>query len=219
MTFNAPDSLAGQIAQHIAERIIRGELKPGERVQEMKVSQALNVSRGSVREALLILQRRHLVEILPRCGARVALLDLQQVSGLYDLIIELYVLLATGVADKWRDEREIEPLMEIQQRLRESQQQGDVLGFLKHSFEAMRAAYPFVQNPYLQEAVENLQPVISRTYFLALEQRRGQMDALMDALIDLHTAIVARDRAWIRNILQGYCEQNRQLVLSALQAS
>lgn len=29
MTFKAPDSLAEQIAHHLAERIIRGEMKPG----------------------------------------------------------------------------------------------------------------------------------------------------------------------------------------------
>ena len=34
MTFKAPDSLAEQIAHHLAERIIRGEMKPGERIQE-----------------------------------------------------------------------------------------------------------------------------------------------------------------------------------------
>lgn len=66
MTFKAPDSLAEQIAHHLAERIIRGELKERERIQEQKVTQTLNVSRGSVREALLILERRHLVNILPR---------------------------------------------------------------------------------------------------------------------------------------------------------
>ena len=70
MTFKAPDSLAEQIAHHLAERIIRGELKERERIQEQKVTQTLNVSRGSVREALLILERRHLVNIraaAPRC--------------------------------------------------------------------------------------------------------------------------------------------------------
>ena len=55
MTFKALDSLAEQIAHYLAERIIRGELKERERIQEQKVTQALNVSRGSVREALLIL--------------------------------------------------------------------------------------------------------------------------------------------------------------------
>ena len=53
MTFKAPDSLAEQIAHHLAERIIRGDLKPGERIQEQKVTLALNVSqigRASCRE-------------------------------------------------------------------------------------------------------------------------------------------------------------------------
>lgn len=70
MTFKAPDSLAEQIAHHLAERIIRGELKERERIQEQKVTQTLNVSRGSVREALLILERRHLVNILPAAAPR-----------------------------------------------------------------------------------------------------------------------------------------------------
>ncbi len=77
MTFKAPDSLAEQIAHHLAERIIRGELKERERIQEQKVTQTLNVSRGSVREALLILERRHLVNILPRRGAQVSELSPQ----------------------------------------------------------------------------------------------------------------------------------------------
>ena len=34
MTFKAPDSLAEQIAHHLAERIIRGDLKLGERIQD-----------------------------------------------------------------------------------------------------------------------------------------------------------------------------------------
>ena len=40
MTFKAPDSLSEQIADYLAERIIRGELAPGERIQEQKVTQA-----------------------------------------------------------------------------------------------------------------------------------------------------------------------------------
>jgi DNA-binding transcriptional MocR family regulator len=48
MTLTAPDSLSEQIAQHLAERIIRGELKARERIQEQKVTQALNVSREVV---------------------------------------------------------------------------------------------------------------------------------------------------------------------------
>ena len=102
MTFKAPDSLAEQIAHHLAERIIRGELKERERIQEQKVTQTLNVSRGSVREALLILERRHLVNILPRRGAQVSELSPQHVESLYALIVQLYILLAESVARRWR---------------------------------------------------------------------------------------------------------------------
>lgn len=87
MRFQAPESLSEQIAQHLGQRIVVRDLKPGERIQELKVSGDLNVSRGSVREALLILERRHLVEIYPRRGAVVSELTIDSVNALYDIYI------------------------------------------------------------------------------------------------------------------------------------
>ena len=153
MTFKAPDSLAEQIAHHLAERIIRGELKERERIQEQKVTQTLNVSRGSVREALLILERRHLVVILPRRGAQVSELSPAHVESLYSLVIELYIMLASSVARTWREEADLAPFMAIQQRLLENLERGDINAFVESSFDIMRAAFPFAGNPYLQETV------------------------------------------------------------------
>ncbi len=51
------ESLSEQIAKHISEQIIRGELVEGERSKNYAISAELDVSRGSVREALLILER------------------------------------------------------------------------------------------------------------------------------------------------------------------
>ena len=62
------DSLSEQIAKHISEQIIRGELVEGERIQELRIASELDVSRGSVREALLILERTQLIEIFPAFG-------------------------------------------------------------------------------------------------------------------------------------------------------
>ena len=55
MSFTAPESLSEQIAKYLAASIISGKMKPGERIQEARVVNELSVSRGSVREALLIL--------------------------------------------------------------------------------------------------------------------------------------------------------------------
>lgn len=216
MTLTAPDSLSEQIAHHLAERIIRGELKAGERIQEQKVTQSLSVSRGSVREALLILERRHLIVILPRRGAQVTELTPHNVKSLYDLVIELYILLARAVADGWRVEADLAPFRVIQQRLLGSLQREDINAFVEDSFNIMRAAYPFSNNPYLQETVENLLPAISRTYHLALERRKSEMGQFLNAFGELLQAIIARDHPRAREVLLAYGAHNCQLVLASL---
>ncbi len=216
MTFKAPDSLAEQIARYLAERIIRGELKERERIQEQKVTQALNVSRGSVREALLILERRHLITILPRRGAQVSELTAHHVTSLYALSIELYAMLARAVIEHWQVETDLAPFIDIKNRLQDSLERSDIGAFVENSFDVMRAAFPFADNPYLQETLENLLPAISRTYHLALERRKGEMGQFMNTFASLLQAIIARDHARAREVLQAYGQHNCQLVLAAL---
>ena len=196
MTFKAPDSLSEQIADYLAERIIRGELAPGERIQEQKVTQALNVSRGSVREALLIHER--------------------SVRSLCNLMGEFYILLGNAVAQKWRLEADLRPFLEIQQRLQLARDKRDIKVFVAESFAVMRAAYPFADNPYLQETVENLQPAMSRAYYLALDQRQASTDDYLQLFACLLEAVVSRDLPRIREVLTAYCQRSCELVLAAL---
>jgi len=64
----------------VGRQIVTGDLVEGERIQELRIANELNVSRGSVREALLILERRHLIEIYPRRGAVVSEMSAQQIQ-------------------------------------------------------------------------------------------------------------------------------------------
>ena len=216
MTFKAPDSLAEQIAHHLAERIIRGELKPGERIQEQKVTLALNVRRGSVREALLILERRHLIAILPRRGAHVTELTAHKVQSLCTLMSEMYILLGNAVAQRWAVPADLGPFLQIQQRLAASYERQDISAFVEDSFNVMRAAYPFADNPYLQETVENLHPAMSRAYYLALDQRKAEMSEFLALFAQLLEAVLARDLVQIRVVLSSYAQRSCALVLSAL---
>ena len=56
----------------LRESILHGEMKPGERLIEVTLSQQLGVSRTPVREAIRKLEQEGLVKILPRRGAVVA---------------------------------------------------------------------------------------------------------------------------------------------------
>ena len=98
MSFKAKESLSEQIAQHLAKQIIHGDMLAGDRIQELRVAGELDVSRGSVREALLILQRRQLIDILPRRGAVVKEMSEAHVRSLYEVMqVLLGLVIRCGV--------------------------------------------------------------------------------------------------------------------------
>jgi DNA-binding GntR family transcriptional regulator len=63
--------LREQIKEILLERILRGELEPGERLVETRIARELGTSQAPVREALRDLQLLRLVESEPFRGARV----------------------------------------------------------------------------------------------------------------------------------------------------
>jgi DNA-binding GntR family transcriptional regulator len=75
--------LSRTVADWLAERIISGEEAPGARLTETKLADRAGVSRSPVREALRILQSEGLVDIVPRQGALVAHIGIDDVEELY----------------------------------------------------------------------------------------------------------------------------------------
>lgn len=78
--------------------IIRGEMKPGERLMEEKLAKSLEVSRTPVREAIRMLELEGLVVMLPRKGAEVARItveDLQEALEVRMAVEDLAVRLAS----------------------------------------------------------------------------------------------------------------------------
>ena len=125
-------------------------------------------------------------------------------------------MLAHAVARNWRRESELQGFIDIQQQMLACMQREDIDGFVESSFDVMRAAFPFANNLYLQETLENLLPAISRTYHLALERRKGEMNQFVSTFANLLQAIIARDEAAASAVLNAYGEHNRALVLAAL---
>ena len=221
MRFQAPESLSEQIAQHLGQRIITRDLQPGERIQELKVSGELNVSRGSVREALLILERRHLVDIFPRRGAVVSSLTPDSVNSLYDIYIDLLCMLGRKVLERWSGTQ----LGGVMGQVRELQA---VIGALNSDapdaaeqvidagFGVMQYAYRLVENPFLEETLENFRPAISRTYFVALEHFRGEIGETGRFFRQLAEAAGSGDADRLQEVIRAFGEHQRQRVLSIL---
>jgi DNA-binding GntR family transcriptional regulator len=87
-------TLATEIARHLREAIIRGELAPGERVNELKLTRTLVLSRSPVREAIRILAAEGLLTIEPHRGAHVRPVSDEDLEEIFDvrLMIESHGL-------------------------------------------------------------------------------------------------------------------------------
>ena len=220
MRFEAPESLSEQIAQHIGQRIVVRSLKPGERIQELKVAGELNVSRGSVREALLILERRHLVEIYPRRGAVVSEMTVSSVNALYDIYIDLLCMLGRKVLERWSGH-------ELNGLAGQIRNHGSLLGALNPSgndpeqvidagFDIVRNACGMVENPFLQETLENFRPAISRTYYMVLENRPNETAETGPLFQKLADAAMQPDAVQLQQVIQQYGEHQRKQILTIL---
>ncbi|MCZ6642064.1 MAG: GntR family transcriptional regulator [Gammaproteobacteria bacterium] len=160
MSFEPAVRLTEQIADHLGTEIITGRLKPQARIQELKVASDLSVSRGSVREALLILESRHLIEIIPRRGAVVSSLDVDQVDDFSELFSELLCQLFVKVAaSRSRRLDEFKCSMDSME-LAVVQDDFDSLVMARCSF--IRAGFPILNTFYLSAVLSGLIPTDMR---------------------------------------------------------
>ena len=84
------------VFQTLRKGILRGDLKPGERLMEIQLANRLGVSRTPIREAIRMLELEGLVYNIPRRGAQVAKItekDLRDVLevrlGLEEMAVDL----------------------------------------------------------------------------------------------------------------------------------
>lgn len=215
MSFAAPESLAEQIAKHLAQRIIAGELQSGERIQEARVVNELDVSRGSVREALLILEQRYLINILPRRGAVVAHLTEKHVTDLYALYVNLLTMVGAEVAQRWRNE-DLEPLYRLWKQMQRYAAEGDQALFIDSGFTVMHEGLRISGNDYLRQVLEDLQPAVQRTYALAVRRHPDEIQHALQFFADLLLAVQQRNTAVIPSVVQTYGHHQTGIVLAAL---
>jgi DNA-binding GntR family transcriptional regulator len=76
---------AADVAAALRRQIVSRELPPGAKLREIDLAARLGTSRSRVREALVALEERGLVERVPNRGAVVARLEAEQAADLYDV--------------------------------------------------------------------------------------------------------------------------------------
>lgn len=94
---NAYLPLRDVVFHTLREAILKGEIKPGERLMELQLASKLGVSRTPIREAIRMLELEGLAVTTPRKGAEVAKMtekDMEDVLQIRKALDELAVGLA-----------------------------------------------------------------------------------------------------------------------------
>ena len=84
-------TLGVQAASRLRDSILAGELKPGEKLVERRLAEALKVSQTSVREALQVLEHEGLVTKKVNTATYVTELQPRQIAEIIDLRLDLEV--------------------------------------------------------------------------------------------------------------------------------
>ncbi|MEE3321291.1 MAG: GntR family transcriptional regulator [Pseudomonadota bacterium] len=209
-------SLSEQIARHLGERIINGELAPGNKLPESELAKDLDVSTNSLREAFRLLEKQHLIELQPRRGARVCEVTETQVKDLYEFLFLLLSQLAERAAARWQP-GQIEDLVAMLPQLEQHFQNNDMPAAHQLAFRFVEIATArFSANRYLETDIQNLIPLLKRYSFIALQEDTTEFDVSLQIFKRLLVNIVGRKRQDAGADIREYGENQCQIVLRAI---
>jgi DNA-binding GntR family transcriptional regulator len=107
-------SLKQRVADTVKDAILSGSIKPGEKIPEEKISEALGISRTPLREAMNLLVNYGLVNVVPRRGAFVSHISPEEVLDILMVRMTLEPLGAEIAARKRvRHDRFVSDLKEL----------------------------------------------------------------------------------------------------------
>jgi len=186
--------MSTKIAEILRENIISGNLKPGEKINEYQLSQALNISRPPIREAFRTLVSEGLITLVPRKGVYVSKLSLKEVKEIYEMksMMESF---ATRLAIPIAEEKEILKLDSILNLMQEKIKEDNFKEIQRLNIEFHRMMIKMSKNEKLINLYESIVLPIRRyqriglsaplSWEVSLKEHRGIAQAIKSKDIDL----------------------------------
>ena len=157
---SAKESAYSQLEQWI----IDGTLQPGEKLTDIELAQALNLSRTPIREALQLLEMVGFVKMYPGKATTVTEVFKEDIKNLLPPLAVLQAL-AGELAIPNITEEQIRRLEETNQRFAQAVKKKDSFTALKIDEEFHRVIIEAAQNPYITLMLSRLQSHVRRQFF------------------------------------------------------
>ncbi len=211
MTSPTPEAASARVAAVLRAEILDGRLSPGTRIRQEEVAERLGSSRLPVREALRMLDAEGLVVIEPNRGARIPVLDRDEVEVLYRMRERLEPLALIESMPRL-SEADLDRILDLQTRI---ESVDDIRDFLVLDREFHLATYSACPVDHLQDSVARLWNATQhyRRAFMALagRERRWVVNAEHALLVD---AIRRADPTDAERYLVGHIRRTRRELVS-----
>ena len=172
-------SLVTEIACVVGAEILEGMRRPGSDLNSVELARRFRTSRTPTREAVVILEKEGLVEILPRRRPRVANLSISEIREIYRVRAAMLGLIAAEVVRLATDE-EIAELRRILQTMERAANAGDRDGYYWGNVGFHERFADMAHNKTLQRILETLVLRSLRLRRLTLTQPERMQRSLAD---------------------------------------
>lgn len=194
--------------------ILKGELKPGERLMEIALADKLGVSRTPIREAIRKLELEGLVVMAPRKGAKVASITERDLNDVLEVRKGMEVL-AISLACKRITGEELDKLEAIEQSFQSLIESGNLTELAEMDVKFHDTIYQATNNQRLVQLLNNLRE----------QMYRYRMEYLKDiavrrTLAEEHKAICealqGRDESKAQNYVSVHIDNQQKAIIRSL---
>lgn len=206
----APTPLYEQVANRLRERIYDGLLSPGEAIDEAALCGFFGISRTPLREALKVLDREGLVELVPRRGCVVRSLSLEELGELFPVIAVLEGLCARQAVSRCTEE-DLAQLEAMHLQIEELAAGGDLNAYYEANFRIHELIQTLAGNRWLKRVTTDLRRILRLARHAQLK-RPGRLQQSLAEHRDLMDAFRARDPEMADQCMQQHlCSQWKAL--------
>ena len=205
---SAADYAYGALRQEIVE----GRFEPGRRMREIELAQRLGISRTPVRQALSRLELEGLLDLRPRAGLEVSVLDAAAIEELYEMRAALEGT-AAAMAARHASRRNIATITALLEE--ESGLADDPVGLYRHNRKLHEAIHAAAHNRYLMKSLHALHDAVALLgpTTLMVEGRRAVAHAEHEGIVK---AIETRDDARANTLANAHVQNALDLRLAIL---
>ena len=200
----------------LRQAILRGELKPGERLMEIQLANKLGVSRTPIREAIRKLELEGLVLMIPRKGAEVAEITIKDLEDVLEVRAALEELAVCDACENITEEQ-ILALKEAADNFQAALESDDLVKCAETDMAFHEIIYQASDNKRLNQVLNNLREQMYRyrVEYLKEEQTRNLLVSEHEELVK---AIREGDVQKAQDISFHHLENQRMAIIRTIRA-